>query len=554
MATSVPEPWNDPGARPLIEFRNVTKRFGDFVAIDGQSLDIHEGEFFALLGPSGCGKTTMMRMLAGFETPSEGSIRLAGRDIASVPPNRRPVNMMFQSYALFPHLSVWENIAFGLRREGLPRERIDQRVSEMLGLVRLEDFARRKPHQISGGQRQRVALARSLAKAPKLLLLDEPLGALDAKLRQDTQFELMDIQEKTGTTFVIVTHDQEEAMTVASRVAVMDHGRIVQVDTPDRIYEIPNSVYVADFISDVTIIEGRAARAGDGYEIAFDESQPPLFATSDLRPRRGAGGPSGDSPRKGRRVGGAARGRPQRFGGEDSRHRLSRQSLHLPRRTARRAGGEGPGREHEQAGQPPVHLGRQGLAILGRRRGRPAGGIGMRRAILILVPYMWLLALFLAPFAIVFRMSMSDVELSIPPYTPKLDLSGGVAAIREFVAALDFENYAFLASDDLYWKAYLSSLWIALVSTLLALLVGYPVAYAMARAPWRLAADADDAGDSSVLDQLPDSGLLLDRNPLDRGLPEPASLGARADFGTARPAEHHDGGLYRQSSTPICRS
>lgn len=283
MATSVPEPWNDPGARPLIEFRNVTKRFGDFVAIDGQSLDIHEGEFFALLGPSGCGKTTMMRMLAGFETPSEGSIRLEGRDIASVPPNRRPVNMMFQSYALFPHLSVWENIAFGLRREGLSRGRIDQRVSEMLGLVRLEDFARRKPHQISGGQRQRVALARSLAKAPKLLLLDEPLGALDAKLRQETQFELMDIQEKTGTTFVIVTHDQEEAMTVASRVAVMDHGRIVQVDTPDRIYETPNSVYVADFIGDVTIIEGRAARVGDGYEIAFDESQPPLFAASDLR-------------------------------------------------------------------------------------------------------------------------------------------------------------------------------------------------------------------------------------------------------------------------------
>ena len=260
------EPWNDPDEKPLIQFRNVTKRFGDFTAIDDQSFDIYEREFFALLGPSGCGKTTMMRMLAGFETPSEGTILLGGQDIAPIPPNKRAVNMMFQSYALFPHLTVWENIAFGLRRDRQPKDRI----------------AQRKPHQISGGQQQRVALARSLAKAPKLLLLDEPLGALDAKLRQDTQFELMDIQEKTGTTFVIVTHDQEEAMTVASRVAVMDHGRIIQADTPDRIYEMPNCVYVADFIGDVTIIEGKARRAEGGYDIAFSETQPVLFTKSDL--------------------------------------------------------------------------------------------------------------------------------------------------------------------------------------------------------------------------------------------------------------------------------
>ncbi|SMX26645.1 Spermidine/putrescine import ATP-binding protein PotA [Pelagimonas phthalicica] len=259
MAQTVFAPWEDSQEKPLIEFVNVTKRFGDFTAIDNLSQKIYAREFFALLGPSGCGKTTMMRMLAGFETPSEGKILLAGQDIGAVPPNKRAVNMMFQSYALFPHLSVWDNIAFGLKREGMAKDKIAARVDEMLRLTRLEKFARRKPHQISGGQRQRVALARSLAKAPKLLLLDEPLGALDKKLRQETQFELMDIQESTGTTFVIVTHDQEEAMTVASRVAVMDHGRIVQVATPDVIYEAPNSVYVADFIGDVNLISGKAS-------------------------------------------------------------------------------------------------------------------------------------------------------------------------------------------------------------------------------------------------------------------------------------------------------
>jgi len=252
------EPWNDPSEKPLIQFKNVTKRFGDFIAIDDLTQDIYEKEFFALLGPSGCGKTTMMRMLGGFETPTSGTISIAGQDMNNVPPNKRAVNMMFQSYALFPHLSIYENIAFGLRRTDMAKDAIDARVNEMLKLTRLEKFAQRKPHQISGGQRQRVALARSLAKAPKLLLLDEPLGALDKKLRQDTQFELMDIQEKTGTTFVIVTHDQEEAMTVASRVAVMDEGRIIQVATPDAIYEAPNSIYVADFIGDVNLIKGTA--------------------------------------------------------------------------------------------------------------------------------------------------------------------------------------------------------------------------------------------------------------------------------------------------------
>jgi len=281
VSPTVFAPWNDPDEKPLIRFKNVTKKFGEFVAIDNLSLDIYAQEFFALLGPSGCGKTTMMRMLAGFENPTSGQIELAGQDIGPVPPNKRAVNMMFQSYALFPHLSIWDNIAFGLRRDKMDKDAIAARVAEMLKLTRLEKFARRKPHQISGGQRQRVALARSLAKAPKLLLLDEPLGALDKKLRQDTQFELMDIQESTGTTFVIVTHDQEEAMTVASRVAVMDEGRVIQVATPAEIYEAPNSVYVADFIGDVNIIEASTKSIGqDQYHLNWIDGQPPLTATS----------------------------------------------------------------------------------------------------------------------------------------------------------------------------------------------------------------------------------------------------------------------------------
>ncbi len=274
-------PWTDDSETPLIRFDKVTKRFGSFTAIDGIDLKIYRKEFFALLGPSGCGKTTLMRMLAGFETLTDGKITIGDQDMARIPPNKREVNMMFQSYALFPHLSVYDNIAFGLKRSSMPASEIGGRVDEMLRLTRLEQFGKRKPHQISGGQRQRVALARSLAKAPKLLLLDEPLGALDKKLRQETQFELMDIQEKTETTFVIVTHDQEEAMTVASRVAVMDNGKIIQVDTPPRIYESPNSVYVADFIGDVNLIRGNASVRPDGLaSLAWAEGAPEITGTA----------------------------------------------------------------------------------------------------------------------------------------------------------------------------------------------------------------------------------------------------------------------------------
>lgn len=235
---------------------HLVKRFDGVAAVDDVSLSIHKGEIFALLGSSGCGKSTLLRMLAGFETPTSGAVVLGGVDIASMPPYERPINMMFQSYALFPHLNIWDNIAFGLKREGMPKDQIAARVDEMLKLVQLETFAKRKPHQLSGGQQQRVALARSLAKKPQLLLLDEPLGALDKKLRERTQFELVNILESVGVTCVMVTHDQEEAMAMASRIAVMSHGRVLQVGTPREIYEHPNCRFVADFIGNVNLFEG----------------------------------------------------------------------------------------------------------------------------------------------------------------------------------------------------------------------------------------------------------------------------------------------------------
>jgi putrescine transport system ATP-binding protein len=262
-------PWTDPSVRPLVRFEGVTKRFGATVAVDRLDLAIYEREFFALLGPSGCGKTTLLRMLAGFETPDEGSVRLGGDDIVRVPPYRRPVNMMFQSYALFPHLTVAGNIAFGLKQDRMPRPQMEARIAEMLALVKLEGLSGRKPHQLSGGQRQRVALARSLAKRPKVLLLDEPLAALDKKLREETQFELIDLQARLGTTFVIVTHDQEEAMTVAHRTAVMDRGALVQVATPQQLYEEPRSRWVAGFIGDVNLLDG-AVIASDADGIAIE--------------------------------------------------------------------------------------------------------------------------------------------------------------------------------------------------------------------------------------------------------------------------------------------
>jgi putrescine transport system ATP-binding protein len=251
------EPWKDPGTRPYVQVERITKYFGEFKAVDDVSLSIYKGEIFCLLGASGCGKTTLLRMLGGFEAPTSGKIYIDGEDMTGVPPYERPVNMMFQSYALFPHMTVEQNVAFGLKQDRLPKGEIRDRVGTMLSLVKLGDFAKRKPHQLSGGQRQRVALARSLVKRPKLLLLDEPLGALDKKLREHTQFELIGLQDKLGVTFVVVTHDQEEAMTLASRIGVMNHGGIVQAGTPSEIYEFPSSKFVADFVGSVNMFEGK---------------------------------------------------------------------------------------------------------------------------------------------------------------------------------------------------------------------------------------------------------------------------------------------------------
>ena len=242
---------------PLLRIEAVVKKFGSFKAVDRLSLDIRAGEFFALLGPSGCGKTTLLRMLAGFETPDEGRILLDGRDIAQVLPHQRPVNMMFQNYALFPHLTVRDNIAFGLKRARMPQGEIDASVAELIALVKLEGLEKRKPDQLSGGQKQRVALARSLARRPQVLLLDEPLAALDKKLRESTQAELMELQRRLGTTFIIVTHDQEEAMTMADRIGVMDAGRLEQVATPRELYEAPASRWIAEFVGDINIFEGQ---------------------------------------------------------------------------------------------------------------------------------------------------------------------------------------------------------------------------------------------------------------------------------------------------------
>jgi putrescine transport system ATP-binding protein len=242
---------------PLLRIEGVVKKFGSFRAVDGVSLDIRAGEFFALLGPSGCGKTTLLRMLAGFETPDQGRILLSGRDIAQVLPHERPVNMMFQNYALFPHLTVRDNIAFGLRRAKMPRADIAARLAEMVALVKLEGLEKRKPDQLSGGQKQRVALARSLARRPQVLLLDEPLAALDKKLRESTQVELMELQRRLGMTFIIVTHDQEEAMTVANRIGVMDAGRLDQVATPRELYEAPHSRWIAEFVGDINLFDGQ---------------------------------------------------------------------------------------------------------------------------------------------------------------------------------------------------------------------------------------------------------------------------------------------------------
>ena len=253
---------------PFIQIQGISKYFGDFCAVDNVDLTINKGELFSILGGSGCGKTTLLRMLAGFETPTDGRIIIDGQDMTALPPYARPVNMMFQSYALFPHMNVWNNVAYGLKRDNMSKGALTARVDDMLKLVQLTDFRHRKPHQLSGGQQQRVALARALAKQPKVLLLDEPLAALDKKLREQTQFELANIQDDLGVTFVVVTHDQEEAMTLSTQVAVMNEGRFEQIGTPRDVYENPSNRFVADFIGTINLFEGKVvANSGSTLKI-----------------------------------------------------------------------------------------------------------------------------------------------------------------------------------------------------------------------------------------------------------------------------------------------
>ena len=284
-------PWKDPSQPTFIELQSLSKRFDNFAAVDDVSLKIYRGELFTILGGSGCGKSTLLRMLAGFEQPSGGRILIDGTDITATPSYDRPVNMMFQSYAVFPHMTVEQNVAYGLKKERMPKGQIAQRVQEMLKLVQLSDFAKRKPNQLSGGQSQRVALARALIKRPKVLLLDEPLAALDKKLREQTQFELMNLQDQLGITFIVVTHDQEEAMTLATRIAVMNAGRFVQIGTPSEVYEYPQNYFVADFFGSINTFDAAVVSSEPGFvTVALDRSgtqirvrhEPPLAEGSQI--------------------------------------------------------------------------------------------------------------------------------------------------------------------------------------------------------------------------------------------------------------------------------
>ena len=341
LASGIKAAATEASAKPIISFRNISKRWGTTVGVDNVSLDIMPGEFFALLGPSGCGKTTLLRMLAGLEVPTEGHIMIDGQDMAEIPPNRRAVNMVFQSYAVFPHMSVADNVAYGLKIDGVPQPERDRRVQEALDLVQLGHLAARMPDQLSGGQRQRVALARALVKKPKVLLLDEPLSALDAKLREAMRFELSQLQQKVGITFIMVTHDQTEALAIACRVAVMNKGSIAQLGTPSDLYEFPASRFVADFIGSVNMFEGKLIDdKPDEAIVACPELDPyPVQVPHGVRRpgdvvRLGRHPPRENEPAQGcRHAAGSAGmcGRPQRRQGRDQGHLLSRRYFDLPR-------------------------------------------------------------------------------------------------------------------------------------------------------------------------------------------------------------------------------
>ena len=431
---------------PLLRIEGVAKKFGSFRAVDHVSLDIRAGEFFALLGPSGCGKTTLLRMLAGFETPDEGRILLNGRDIAPVLPHERPVNMMFQNYALFPHLSVRDNIAFGLKRAGMARADIDTRVAEMVALVKLEGLEKRKPDQLSGGQRQRVALARSLARRPQVLLLDEPLAALDKKLRESTQHELMELQRRLGMTFIIVTHDQEEAMTMASRIGVMDAGRLDQVATPRELYEAPASRWIAEFVGDINLFDG-AGRSR------------PSRAAWRLRRATPARSMSPSRARRSQRPSSASRSAPKRSSCRAAGRRPMAPTPHAFNRLEgvvtdvsylgghhhlqgearfRRDGALVDGQHHADRSTPIARASawwpgsRPTIAWCWNNERAPHLRTPARYA--AIAPYVWMVLFFLVPFGFVLKISLSQTAIAQPPYTPVFDLWGGREATKAALA------------------------------------------------------------------------------------------------------------------------
>lgn len=475
----------------LVKIDRVTKQFDETLAVDTVSLTINKGEIFALLGGSGSGKSTLLRMLAGFERPTEGRIFLDGQDITDLPPYERPINMMFQSYALFPHMSVAQNIAFGLKQDGLPKAEIDERVAEMLKLVHMTQYAKRKPHQLSGGQRQRVALARSLAKRPKLLLLDEPMGALDKKLRSQMQLELVEIIERVGVTCVMVTHDQEEAMTMAQRIAIMHLGCIEQIGSPMDIYGDPGESPGLRVHRQRQPVRrraggGRAGPCGDRLPAA---GEPDLHRPRHQHPRRGqahhlrAAAGEGDDQRA--EAGQPGTRRAQLGPGHRLRHRLpwrplgvlhqaglrdDRPGFHGQRRAPRRPADLGPVGVHQL-----VRRQRRGTAVMkfanSLKKRMPTG-----RHAVIGVPFLWLFLFFLLPFAIVLKISLAEADVAIPPYTEIF-----AYADQQLQVLLNLGNYLMLTDDPLYIDAYLGSLKMAFISTLICLLVGYPMAYAIAR-------------------------------------------------------------------------
>ena len=461
----------------LLEIAGASKYFGATAAVDNVSFDVEPGELFALLGPSGCGKTTLLRLIAGFETPDSGRIVIDGTDITALPPYERPVNMMFQSYALFPHLDVAANIAFGLRQEGMERRRRDARVAEMLALVQMSDYARRRPHELSGGQRQRVALARALAKMPKLLLLDEPLAALDRKLREETRRELIGIQERVGTAFLIVTHDQEEALGMAAHVAVMNAGRIAQIGTPAEIYERPNSRFVADFVGEVNLFEGEVVESGGDSVLCIAGIDRPVPLPTGADQPGGAATALVVRPEKLS----LSHERPARFALEATsrRDRLSGAGVDAAPRDTGRAAVEGASAERRGRWFCPRLRGLGELGIGGRGRDRAMIGIGrLGRLALIGLPFLWLGLFFLLPLLIVVKISLAHSAIGIPPYTPLVTGGDGNVSLHATLA-----NFMLLARDDLYLRAYLNSLTNAALATALCLVVGYPIALAIATHP-----------------------------------------------------------------------